>query len=546
MDVGKQILTSIVNRVPRAAASYNGTPVTIFTNTFPEGDNPAQQTPELLWATQPNLRTVVDFICNNVAQLGLHAYTSDGEDRQRDKTSPLAKVIRRPNDYMTTFELVFDLVGNLSLHNRAYWFVYPSSDGRWMIQPFPAPWVTVEYDTLWAPKKYVVQPLTESQKKVEFSPEQVLAFEGWTPTPGATSSPVDTLRLVLEEQHHSRKHRVQLWRRNGRTGSYITRPQDAPEWTKTDRQRFYKMFESFVGDKGSRAGGVPLLEEGMEIKQTRFNSADEEWATSVTLALETVAQVYQVNPTMVGVLTNANYSNTKEFNKTLYTNTLGPTLRRIEQRLNTFLLPMIDVDPDENFLEFNVGEKLRGSFEEQAAVSASAVGAPYMTRNEIRKLNNMRALEGGDELVTPLNLATGGAAEDSEDTEYTSEDLLKRGNFASQLIRSGFDPAAALSTAGLPPVEHLGLLPVTVQKPQQEDSSVDTALVEEISGKSPEFDQVVAAHTQRVERVYAAKKTVDVDRFTRELHTDLTQAGLTVDESVAREINQNLAVMLEG
>lgn len=46
-------------------------------------------------------------------------------------------------------------------------------------------------------------------------------------------------------------------------------------------------------------------------------------------------------------------------------------------------------------------------------------------------------------------------------------DLLKQVNAAAALIRSGFAPDKALEAVGLDPIEHLGLLPVTVQKPEQ-------------------------------------------------------------------------------
>lgn len=50
---------------------------------------------------------------------------------------------------------------------------------------------------------------------------------------------------------------------------------------------------------------------------------------------------------------------------------------------------------------------------------------------------------------------------------YTPDELLRLVNAAAALIRSGFQPEAALAAVGLDPIEHLGLLPVTVQKPQQ-------------------------------------------------------------------------------
>lgn len=41
--------------------------------------------------------------------------------------------------------------------------------------------------------------------------------------------------------------------------------------------------------------------------------------------------------------------------------------------------------------------------------------------------------------------------------------MKDRVNSAAQLIRSGFEPEAALESVGLDPIKHLGLLPVTVR-----------------------------------------------------------------------------------
>lgn len=54
-----------------------------------------------------------------------------------------------------------------------------------------------------------------------------------------------------------------------------------------------------------------------------------------------------------------------------------------------------------------------------------------------------------------------GVAADDE----SADELLKRGNYAGTLIRSGFDPVEAMAAAGLDAVKHLGLLPVTLQPP---------------------------------------------------------------------------------
>ena len=77
-------------------------------------------TPAQMWSTQPHLRTVVSFLARNIAQLGLHSFQRDGEDRERDRASVFAATMRRPNEDQTAFDLVFALVGDLSLYDRAY------------------------------------------------------------------------------------------------------------------------------------------------------------------------------------------------------------------------------------------------------------------------------------------------------------------------------------------------------------------------------------------------------------------------------------------
>lgn len=465
MSTGAVILSALRNRITRASTLYGNREVQIYVNSTGTDQTPEGLTPAQMWRTQPHLRTVVDFLARNVAQLGLHAFTTNGDERTRDRTSNIATVLcTKPNKYMTTYELIYDLVGNIALYNTAYWFIYLNKDGQHEIQPFPSDWVIPEYDSYFSITKYSVKPPGTETAKI-FNAENVISFHGWNPATGSNSSPVETLRLILEEQHHSRTHRLQVWKRNGRVGSYLTRPKDAAPWDNTARKRFYEMFEAFVGDNGARAGGTPLLEDGMELKRVGFNSADEQWSESVKISLETVAQVYQVNPTMVGILDNANYSNTKEFNKTLYTNTLGPTLRMIEARLNAFLLPLMGAEPGQ-YVEFNVEEKLRGSFEEQAAVTSTAVGAPWMTRNEARKMRNLPPVEHGDELVTPLNVLTGGQASPQDGTAPDTE-----------------------------PKSLLGVL---------------------------------EKHTQRVSRIYPSKG-FDTDRFIRELEDDLAREHLDGD-----------------
>jgi hypothetical protein len=112
---------------------------------------------------------------------------------------------------------------------------------------------------------------------------------------------------------------------------------------------------------------------------------------------------------MVGILDHATFGNIEEQHKMLYQDTLGPWLQDIQQELALQLLSSFG-DVDGIYSEFNMLEKLRGSFEEQAQQLQSSVGAPFLTRNEARARLNLPRLDGADDLVVPLNVLVGGQA----------------------------------------------------------------------------------------------------------------------------------------
>src|SRR3972149_5122408 len=75
-----------------------------------------------LYRTQPNVRTCVDFLSRNIAQLGLHVFERVSEtDRRRLRDHPLAVLLGKPNPWTTRYRLVESLMGDLGIYFNAYW-----------------------------------------------------------------------------------------------------------------------------------------------------------------------------------------------------------------------------------------------------------------------------------------------------------------------------------------------------------------------------------------------------------------------------------------
>lgn len=369
-------------------------------------------TPAQMWASQPHLRTVVSFLARNVAQLGLHTFARDGDDRRRDRTSRLARALAFPNEDQTAYDLVFSLVGDLALYDRAYWMLGQDRDtGEDMLRRVPPSWVSPSWANAFTVEKYRIGLPGDSAQSVDVAAADVLAFTGYHPSSARTGSPtVEALKGTLQEQIEASKYRAQVWKRGGRVSAVLQRPKDAPPWSDGAREAFRADWYAKYTGSGSQAGGTPLLEDGMTLNRIDFTAQEQQFVEAAKLSFATVASAFHVNPTMVGILDNANYSNVREFRRMLYGDTLGPLIAQIESRINAFLVPRLGGDRAQTYVEFNIAEKLQGSFEEQAAVMQTLVGAPLFTRNEGRARFNMPALPEGDGLVTPLNVLIGGQA----------------------------------------------------------------------------------------------------------------------------------------
>ena len=378
-----------------------------------------------LYATQTNLHTVVSFLSDSIAQLPLKVYRREAENRRiRDRESPAALLLYRPNADQTAYEFINGLGVEYFLMGSAYIWVLPDPDSEsgFQIRLIPQEWICeTERETNYAPSSIKVTAGTGNY--IEIPRSEFVQFRKYSPgNPGGFQSPIAALRQTLNEQIQADRFRTEIWRSSGRFNAYITRPKDVAPWEDGQRRKFLTAFREGWGQGGSNAGKMPLLEDGMEIKTYQFNAKEAQYAEAKQLSREDVAAAYHVNPSLIWHTNTQTYASAKDNARALYADCLGPVLQMIQQRINSFLLPMIGADPD-TYVEFDLSEKLKGSFEERASILQSAVGGPWMTRNEARADNNLPPTDGGDELIVPLNVLTGGQAS-PQDTHMDEQEPM--------------------------------------------------------------------------------------------------------------------------
>ena len=370
---------------------------------------------EKLWRSQPNLREVIDFIARQVASIPLHVYDRVSDtDRRRVRDHPLARAVSSPAPRMGAYRFWHAALSDALLYDRLGILASPSETtaGDVSLWHLPSDRLHFKVDQL---RRLTGARFMAGQGAgadgdgwVTLPLDQLLADFGYAPTT-AGLSPVVTLAAILAEDAEAVRFRRELWTGGGRFRHFLKRPAEA-RWTNEARERFLKDFRSqYTGAGAGRPGGLPLLEDGMDIGAVDgFSPTEMADLEGRKLSAEEVARAFHIPPELMGIRPG-NYSNMAAFRSSLYRDYLGPYIVAWESMLNAQLKPMLAEGTD-LYVEANVEAKLRGSFEEQVAYLQSATGAPYMTRGEARSRLNLPSIPGADDLVVPLNVLTGGQA----------------------------------------------------------------------------------------------------------------------------------------
>lgn len=362
-----------------------------------------------LYARQPNVRTCVDFLSRNIAQVPLHAFRRVSDtDRQRLSNHDLVRWVGDPNPATRAYRLTEALVGDLGIYLNAFLLKVPSveADGRPRIGlvRLPPEQMSIEGGLLPSNFKW-----TTSRGVADFAPGDVCYFGGYNPLdPLKGLSPLETLRTRLAEEQAAGEHREAYWRNAARMDGVIERPINAPRWTPIQKTSFREQLKEFT-QGGVRAGSTLVLEDGMTYKGAAFSARESEYLLARKLTREECAAAYHIPLPMVGILDHATFSNIKEQHKQLYQDTLGPWLEMLVQEWAAQLL--IECEDQANvYLEYNIADKLKGSFEEQATSLNLLVGRPIMTADEGRARLNLPSLADQDPSAGQLAEQQGGPA----------------------------------------------------------------------------------------------------------------------------------------
>ena len=174
----------------------------------------------------------------------------------------------------------------------------------------------------------------------------------------------------------------------------------------------------------ARTGGLIVLEGGMTYTPLSIPPEDAQMLETRAFNVEEICRWFGVPPSMVAHTEKSTTWGTglEQIKLGFLQFTLTTYLKRIEQSIKKNL--MDPVDRLTSFPEFNLEGFMRADSAGRAALYSSASQNGWMTRNEIRELENMEPVAGGD-IVTVQSALTPLDGLGNQNTSAAARDAVK-------------------------------------------------------------------------------------------------------------------------
>ena len=148
--------------------------------------------------------------------------------------------------------------------------------------------------------------------------------------------------------------------------------------------------------------GTPLLDQGVKLKQIGIAPEAAQMLQTRTFALQDIARIFNVPPHMLADLSRSTFSNIEHQDIQYAKYSIRPSVKRYEQEMDRKLFFEDELGRLET--KFNLNGLMRGDMATRSAFYHNAILDGWLSRNEVREMENMNDAKGLDDMLYPQNM----------------------------------------------------------------------------------------------------------------------------------------------
>lgn len=334
----------------------------------------------------------VSLISESIAGLPIDVISYKNSTYNTISNHPIKKLLEHPNEFQNGFDFIDWILNSLLLTGNAYIYKVIGSDGEILeLLPLPPYSVSVTQNPDWSITYQVnfnnINQVVPNNNIIHIKGKSLDGYRGLSPIGCSRCA----IQLNLKAQEYGLNFFV-----NGATPKGVLKHPNA--LSKEAKQRLKESFDK--GFSGGNSFKTMVLEEGLEYQPLSISNADAEYMASRKFGVTEISRIFRVPAHLINSTETVSSwgSGLYELNRAFLQMSLLPWIKRIETAFNAALIS----NPDEQ-LRFNADGFLRGDTKSRYESYKTALSWGWLSVNEVRALERMNPVEGGDRHLQPLN-----------------------------------------------------------------------------------------------------------------------------------------------
>ncbi len=328
----------------------------------------------------------VTQLSRTFATLPLHVYREDGRTTVDDRSSDLAILLKNPCPYMTPYMWRFVMAFNFEMRGEAMAII--ERRGKRPVALLPVSPNMMQPD--WEGNRLVYRYNGTSRVPAE----DVLVISALPVGISGVLSPVDYATRDIDVAKNSQKLQDNFFRQGTTLGGILTVPRGTSKEVKNSLRDLLR--GEYSG--ANNAYKTMVIEDSMKYEPIRLSERDTNTMVEAQKWTATeVARRFGVPSSFIGDrTTGGTYSNIEQEMLQLVSYSLQPRAIAWEEALDT----LCEVG---QYVKINLKGLLRGDHQTRSAWYHNAIMDGWMSINEVRHLEDMNPIKGGEEHFFPAN-----------------------------------------------------------------------------------------------------------------------------------------------
>lgn len=334
----------------------------------------------------------VNLISNTIASLPFNLYreTEQGMLLQGGLLNDL--VSRRPNESYNSFNFRKAMITQLLLRGNAY--VLPMRSGANLSGLELIDTELVQIDTTSGVLKYKVYLTTGVTMNLDA--DQIIHIKYWTFDGINGVSPIAYAKEIIGSSMAATAHMGGFYGNGGMPKGVLQL-----QGTIKDPDRIKAIGAQWDQLNKENKGRTAVLTEGAEYKPVAANFQESQLIESLKFSVEEICRLYSVPPHKIGHMEGAGYANSIEAqNAQFVSDCIRPLIEAIEMEFSNKLL-----NGNRRFV-MDLKALMRGDIQTEVQRNVSYWNIGAMSANEIRRMEGLPPIEGGDEYNKPMHMSS--------------------------------------------------------------------------------------------------------------------------------------------